>query len=96
VAEHAEQLAEAVKPFLQHRGDEYVLSRDEMPVPPVVMTTCTSGLASCRSIVPRTRSGSSVTTVRPTTACPAAAINSAMARPLVSVRSVRVSLMVMT
>src|SRR6185295_16591353 len=65
-----------------------------MPVPPVVMTTCTSALARCRSIVPRTRSASSLTMARPATACPAAVSSSAMARPLVSVSSVRVSLIV--
>ena len=71
-----------------------VQSRDVMPVPPVVMTTCTSADASWRSIVLRTSAGSSVTITRPITLCPAAVSSSAIARPPVSVSSVRVSLMV--
>src|SRR6185295_5828708 len=66
-----------------------------MPVPLVVMIACTSAAAtSCRSMIPRTRSGSSVTMARPATSCPAATSRSAIARPLVSVSIVRVSLTV--
>ena len=64
----------------------YVLSRDVMPVPPVVMITWTSRSARWRSIVPRTSSGSSLTIVRPVTTWPAAVSRSAIVRPLVSCR----------
>jgi hypothetical protein len=47
-----------------------------------------------RSIVARTRSASSFTIARPATVWPAAVSRSAIARPLASVSSVRVSLIV--
>src|SRR5262245_16599088 len=67
-----------------------------MPVPPVVITTCTSGFASCALTTSRTCAGSSFTIACPVTVWPAAVSALAIARPLVSLSSVRVSLTVRT
>ena len=71
-----------------------MLSREVMPVPPVVMIT------SAFTVAPRTAeatgAGSSRRILRPAMVCPAAVSASTMAAPLVSVASERVSLMVRT
>lgn len=73
-----------------------VLSRDVMPVPPVVMTTETSSRASASLTAEATSAGSSRMILRSTTRCPAASSCATMAAPLVSVSGVRVSETVMT
>ncbi len=82
--------------FLSSRPEtaSYVVSRDVTPVPPVVMITCTSGLSSWAAMAARTSSGSSRTIRWPVTWWFSAQRRSQMARPLVSVASVRVSLIV--
>ena len=65
-----------------------------MPVPPVVMTTSAAVRADITVFL--TAAASSFTSFRRTTSCPAAFRSSTMAAPLVSVASVRVSLMVTT
>ena len=62
-----------------------MLSRDVMPVPPVVMITCTSGLASCRSTVSRTSVGFVFHDRAAGDDVAGGVSSSTMARPLVSV-----------
>ncbi len=74
----------------------YVLSRDVMPVPPVVMMTSVPGDSAAARTRSRTISGSSRTISRWLTWWPAVVRASKMASPLASLAAVRVSLMVKT
>ena len=74
----------------------YVESRFARPVPPVVMIARADPACIASLTTRRTSAGSSFTTLRPTTLWPPATSRSAIARPLVSVSRVRVSLIVST
>jgi hypothetical protein len=63
---------------------------------PVLMMTGVAGFAHCASTCSRTCDGSSRTMAWPETRCPPASSSSRIARPLVSVSAVRVSLTVRT
>ena len=73
-----------------------VPSREVMPVPPVVMMTRVAASASWRRTQAATRAGSSRTIAVPEIVCPPPSSSARIARPLVSVSSVRVSLTVTT
>ena len=98
VAQHAEQLAEAVEPLLEQRVDRFVraVARRDAGAAGRDDHLRRRGWRELPLDASAHQLGSSLTIVRPTTVWPAAVSRSAMARPLVSVASVRVSLTVTT